>query len=92
MAKQEEGLPRYAVELDAMTFQGAAAYPHLCPSCTKPGAWRDGVFVPDNEKIPGYPACPCKRMHEAGAYAFDPATKTFLRRQAGAGDPPEATR
>ena len=73
-------LPRYAIEKDSMTFQGAEAYPKLCPSCGKPGRWLDGVFVPDREQLPGYPSCPCRKMHAAGAFAFDPETQQFLRR------------
>jgi hypothetical protein len=76
------GLPHYAVERDTQTAQGAAAHPRLCPSCTKPGRWVDGRFLPDSEKVKGYPPCACRRIHAegGGAFAFDPQTKTFLRR------------
>jgi hypothetical protein len=75
------GLPHYAVELDALTFQGAQAHPKVCPVCTKKGRWVGATFVPDNERAKGYPTCYCRRCHEAGAYAYDPETKQFLKRE-----------
>ena len=74
------GLPHYAVERDSMTFQGAAADPFTCPVCCKPGRWMGWRFIPANEKTA--PRCYCQTIFSAGpgAYAYDPETKTFLRR------------
>lgn len=82
----EGTLPYYAVERDSMTFQGAAAHPTLCPSCGKAGGWHGERFIPHDERAA--PPCRCRSIRDAGsdAYAFDPATKAFLRRRRTTGD------
>lgn len=77
----EGTLPHYAIEWDAYTAAAAATNPAECPVCMKPGRWMNDRFVPTNEKAA--PRCYCQAIFAAGpgAYAYDPATKTFLRRE-----------
>lgn len=77
------GLPHYAIERDPMTAAAARRDPHFCPVCLKPGRWVAWRFLPNGEKGP--PRCYCRTMHDAGpdVYAYDPETKTFLRRKEG---------
>lgn len=72
------GLPHYAVERGPFAPQLPGA--NDCPVCGKAGRWQGERFVPANEKAA--PRCYCQTIFSAGphAYAYDPETKTFLRR------------
>lgn len=71
------GLPHYAVEVGPL----APRTPD-CPVCCKPGRWVGERFVPESETAKGFPRCYCRSIQREGngAYAYDPETRTFLRR------------
>lgn len=72
------GIPHYAIEGGPFAPKQPGAT--SCPVCGKQGRWMGDRFVPANEKGP--PRCYCKTIFSAGpgTYAYDPETKTFLRR------------
>lgn len=78
------GLPHYAVERGPFGAGHRGTDPSHCPVCAKHGGWSGDVFVPTVDKQLGYPTCYCRAIYLAGngAYAFDPTTRTFLRRDA----------
>lgn len=79
------GILHYRVERGLFNAAAREHGSNLCPVCAKPGRWVDNCFVcdKDNDK----PRCYCKAMHEAGAWAYDEATKTFVMpREVGDGD------
>lgn len=70
------GLLHFRVERGLFNAAARDQHHHYCPVCGIAGRWIADCFVCDRDTEK--PRCYCRAIYEAGAWAYDDETRTFV--------------